>query len=463
VKLTVLSNRFIPVIYSVVSLLLLFCVNHLELVTDLELSIIYVLIQIISIFVAWYLSRKSLGIFIMFQLTFSLFIGGRFFAYLLNPTLDIDIFEPTYFFDYNVSTERKIEIYSYVLLFVIFSVLGYSLTRRKNNFKYVLNLSVRESSVRRISKIGDVLFPVFAVCTLWPAFDTLKEAMSGGGYLLLYATQSDEYSSGENFVPNLILFFFSFAFVYGDKSQQRKYLILYLLNSVLTLLIGARGGIGALFLFMIWIYSLKHRINLYKLFVGSVLAMVLLLFLFSFSVRAAEYGDSSFSINTLLTSISVFLYTQGISLMVFDASRLIDVYPFIGYLQVFIPGATFFYGLMGNSLLPQDFSFTYHMCYELNPSLYVNGNGLGWSVLSDVYLFSFGYIWIFTVLSFLIGSAFGILEVLSEKYVFYRYIVFYIFMACMLIPRGAGLIPLLIYGVVYLFLFRLITFEKNKS
>ena len=453
-------NKLFPIAYALISSLLLYLVQLGD-ADGWSLSLVYVLVQCLGIILVWHISNKKLGIFIMFQLTFSLFIGGRFWAYLLNPHLDIDIFEPTFFFDYIVPPNRKIEIFSYVLLFIVFSILGYSLVRGRNRFKYILNLKVSEDSVRCISKVGNILFPVFAIYTLYSTFDTLMNAMAGGGYLLLYSTQADEYSAGGSFLPNLILFFFSFAFAYGDKQLQKRYLILYLFNSVLRLLIGTRSAIGAVFLFIIWLYSLKHKISLLKLFSCIILALVLLPFLFSFSVRASEDG-SAFSLDTLLTSVSMFLYTQGISLMVFDASRLIDEYPFIGYIQTFIPGSSWFWGLLGNSLQPQDILFSYHMCYELNPALFVNGNGLGWSILSDAYVFSFGCIFVFVVLAFLIGHLFGLLEVLFEKYAFYKYIVFYIFMACMLIPRGGGLLNLLTYGIVYLCLFRLLTSIKKK-
>ena len=452
--------KLFSAVYALISISALLTIILFKESNGSNLALIYVLIQCLGIILIWYISNRKLGLFIMFQLTFSLFIGGRFWAYLLNPALDLDIFEPTFFFDYTVSADRKIEIYSYVLLFVIFSILGYSLSRSRNRFKYILNLKVSDTSVMRISKIGNILFPVFAISTLYSTFSTLVDAMAGGGYLLLYSTQANEYSAGGSFIPNLILFFFSFAFAYGDKKLQRKYLILYLFNSVLRLLIGTRSAIGAVFLFAIWLYSLKHKISLLKLFICVVLALVLLLFLFSFSVRATDDGNV-FSFDTLLASISIFLYTQGISLMVFDASRLIDAYPLIGYIQTFIPGVTWLWGLMGNSLLPQDVFFTYRMCYELNPSLFINGNGLGWSILSDVYIFSFGSALIFISLSLFIGYLFGCLENLSGRYPFYKYISFYIFMACMLIPRGGGLINLLAYGVVYLCLFCVLTYRKT--
>lgn len=414
-KNIVSHSGIISTFYAIVSMLALLGVIQVGQVENSLLSIVYVMIQCLGICVIWQVSGKKLGIFIMFQLTFCLFIGGRFFAYLLNPNLDIEIFEPTFFFDYTVSSERKIEIYSYVLLFVIFSILGYSSVRKRNGIKPLLNLSVGQTAAKNISKIGNILFPIFCICTIYSSLGMLVKAVSGGGYLVLYAGQSNEYAAGGSFIPNLILFFFSFAFVYGNESLRRNYLILYLFNSIINLMIGTRGGIGALFLFVIWLYSLRHKINLVKLGLVILGALVLLLCLFSFSVRADEEGAGPFSLKTLMDAISIFLYTNGISLMVFDASRLIDTYPSVAYLQTFVPGATWLWGLMGNSLQPQDFSFSYHMCYELNPSLFVSGSGLGWTILSDIYLFSFRCMPIFMLLSFIVGRLLGMLEVFLKN------------------------------------------------
>lgn len=431
-------------------------------VSDLKFSVVYVLIQSASIFLVWHVSGKKLGVYLMFLLTFSLFIGGRFFAYLLNPSLKLDIFAPTFFFDYFVSIERKQEIFSFVIFFIVFSTVGYSIFRRKEKIKPYFNITMKEDVAKCITKTGNFLFPFFAIGFLYSSYIKLMTAMSGGGYLSLYLNQSDNYEAGGSFIPNLMLFFFAFAFVYGNKALKIKYLILYLSNSVLTLMIGSRGGIGALFLFIIWLYSLKHKIKLLNLFFAILVALIALFFLFSFSVRANEEGYSLFDINTLLYSISYFAYTNGISLMVFDASRLIDSYPFIAYVQTFIPGATFFWGLLGNSLAPQDIMFSYRMCYELNPSLFVNGSGLGWTILSDLYVFSFGNIILFIALSLGVGCLFGMLENFSEKYKLYSYITFYVFMKCMLLPRGAGLIPELVYGLVYLLFFCVVFyFLKN--
>lgn len=456
-------SRAVPLIYALFSLLALLYIVQCKVTDGLSLSIIYVLIQCLGIVLIWHVSNRKLGVFIMFQLTFSLFIGGRFWAYLLNPAIDLEIFEPTFFFDYNVSADRKIDIYSYVVLFIIFSILGYCLGRKRKKWGRMFNVSINKCSILRISQIANWLFPIFAIYTLYSTTETLIQVINGGGYLMLYSAQTEEYVIGASIVKNLVLFFFAYSFAYGNKMLQNKYLVLYLINAVLSLMMGTRSAIGAIFLFCIWLYSLQHKINLLKLFGSVFVAMIILLFLFSFSVRASEEGNSSFSLDTLQAAVSLFFYSQGISLMVFDVSRLIDDYPLVGYLQVFLPGTSALWKMIGYNLPLTDLSFSHHMCYELNPDLFLRGNGLGWSILSTLYLFSFQSVFLFIILSLFLGCLFGFVEALSERYTLYKYLSIYIFMTCMLLPRAAGLINILIYGIVFLVAFRFLVSSRYSS
>lgn len=447
---------FATIIYVLLSIFFLVYINYIRESSYFVLSIFYVLVQVLAIVFVWNLSRKKLGIFVLFQLTYSLFIGGRFFSYLLDVESNYDIFQPSFFFEYYVDLDRKLETYSYALYFVIFSVLGYSLTRNNCRIRPILNIEINDDLKRRIENIGKILFPFFCVYLLYDTISMYRVAVGGGGYTSLYADQVNDYSSfGGSFIPNLILFFFAYSFTYSNRKMQYGYLMLYLLNSMIRLMIGTRGGIGALFLLIIWIYSFTHKISLKKLCFFVFFSLFLLLYLFSFSVRTADAG-TSFTFSALLELISNFIYSNGGTLMVFDVSRLIDDYPIVAYFQTFIPGSTFVGGLLGNSLAPQDCSFAAHMCYELNPALFLSGFGLGWSILCDIYLFSYNSLLLYILLSLGIGILVGLLESFSERYRLYKYITFYIFTTVMLIPRGGLLVPLLIYGVFYIIFFRLL-------
>ena len=444
----------------------LFCILILNIydgnISDKAFSILYVIVQLVSLRISWKYSNRKLSLFVLFQLTFMLFIGGRFVSCLLGNINDV--FQSTFFYGYIVSDKRKMEIFTYVILFVILSCFGYCMGRINTKIKPCFLLSINENNFAYVLRLANTLFPLFCVYVLYSTLEMLIAAFSGGGYLILYDTQTQDYSAGGKLIPNLMLALFSISFICGKKVLYTKYLLLYLVNSFMMLLIGTRAAIGALFLFLIWIYSLNHKVDFKKLIAISLLALISLLYLFTFSVRTSEI-DFVFSWSNLFDIISDFFYKNGHSLMVFDASRLLDNYPIPGYIQTFIPGTSFVWSLLFGVSSPEELSFTYYLCNELNPNLFSAGYGLGWSVMSDIYLFSFnGIYFLFAFITFLLGYFCGILENLSERYSFYRYILIYIFTTVLILPRAllATTLNMVLYGIIYLYiLYYLFSRRKN--
>lgn len=451
------------IFYALFSSISLFTINlYKGTVSDLIFSILYAVIQMISVYLIWQVSERRLGLFLLFQMTFALFIGGRFITYLLG--YEEDIFQPTFFYGYLVSPERKKEIVMYVLLFITFSTIGYCMIRNKSIKPYI-NIHMSEQLKRGVIQLAKWLFPLFCIYVLYNSISTLRAAMSGGGYLTMYMDQTNDYSGGGKMISNLILLFFCFSFISNNKRLQLQYLLLYLLNAFVFLLIGSRGAIGSMFLFLIWLYSLNHKISLKKTAFYTLLSMLLLLYAFSFSVRSQDV-DYQFSPKDLYDIILDFVYNNGISLMVFDASRLLDDYPITGFIQTFIPGTVYIWTLFTGIVKPEDLLFTAHLVNELNPVLFNDGYGLGWTVLSDLYLFSFyGNIVIFTLLSLLLGYSAGCLEKFSEDHTFYKFILLYIFMPTLILPRAiiAAVINQVVYAIFYLIIFKLLFTRKYNN
>lgn len=441
------------ILYMLVSLSLLAFVYLSDNISDKLFSFLYIAVLLLSIISIWFYSHNKIGIFIMFMLSFSVFIGGRFIANVLG--YEGDVFSPTSFYDYSVGYLRKRDLFLYVIAFVVFSTLGYCLYICRM-IKPMIVLSSSAIFSLKIRRVSSLLFPLFCILILKHAYSTLVVALSGG-YLSLFMDQVEEYSPGGKFMDVIIYFFLSISIVFGDVSLKKKYLVLFFVNSLVDLFIGTRTAMASLFLFLIWIYSLEHKVNIKKLIVYSFLSLIILLYLFSYSIRVEEFDLSSYSFTDVFDTVVFFFYQNGVSLMVFDASRLIDSYPAIAYFQTFIPGATWFWGLFGNSMLPQDISFSYHLCHELNPSLFNEGFGLGWTVLSDLYLLSCqGNPILFVILSLLVGVMLALLDNLSAKYSFYLFISVFIFMKCMILPRSslAAVIPLFCYGYVLYFVMK---------
>lgn len=278
------------------------------------------------------------------------------------------------------------------------------------------------------------------------------------GYLALYVgLQNDSYSNS-NFVNVLFPIVFGLAITFGNNALKTRYILLFFIHALLNILMGTRSAFGAFLLICLWIYSMTHQISLKKIFFWCLLSIVMLLFVYSFSIRANEQGVSN---ESLIDKMLFFAFSQGGTLMTFDSSRLVENYPIIPYFQSFFPGAAnIFSFLTGEELYHWNTSFSGYMDYQLNPDLYFSGCGLGWSILSDLYLFSGGTWIIFFFLSLIYGMFIAVLEKKAIHCNFFKYLGVSISYSLVLLPRGSlsSLFPLLIYSVfiwvIFLFCFQ---------
>lgn len=413
-------------------------------INNVGLSACFVCTYLFNVYTIWNTSGKKINLFFLFYLSFGLFIGGSLFAVLFG--YDEDPFMPTFFYNYNVSYERRVTILEYVFSFMSLSTLGYILGYHTNlNQDSTFNLS--STSKEYLKTCLKFIFPILILLMIG---DSIKSFLSviNEGYLALYISVQNDSYSGSSFLTTFLLIFFGLAMAYGDKKIKSKYIILFVIQSLFSIIMGRRSGFGALLLVLLWIYSMYYRISLKKIFILCLSSVFILLLIYSFSIRAIEQGPTD---NSILDKLLFFLHSQGSSLMVFDTSRLINDYPALPYFQSIFPGSSTFYSLFsGKELFHQDISFSGHLCYNLNPELYLSGCGLGWSLLSDLYLFS-GKQWLFfLILCFLFGFTIAILERKSQAFDFYKFLSFSFVFNLVLLPRGglSSIFPLLIYSVL---------------
>ena len=197
-----------------------------------------------------------------------------------------------------------------------------------------------------------------------------------------------------------------------------------------------------------------------------VVGVLLILFAFSFSIRAAaQLGNDSLSDWEMLLS---FISGQGITLMIFDASRLIEEYPILPYFNSLIPGVSSIYAtLTGETLHSYDVTFPAYMGYCFNTSLFYKGFGLGWSVLSDIYLYANRYSLIFIFLSFVFGFIFSRIELYAISSRFYKSLLFTLAFPLMMLPRSGlnTFCTLLVYFFVVVLglIFFIQLFKRGKA
>ncbi|MCM0722047.1 O-antigen polysaccharide polymerase Wzy family protein [Parabacteroides sp. W1-Q-101] len=414
-------------LFSIYFVLIIYLINNGN-HTDFDFSVYYVVLSILSLGIIWQNNKNKLSLFLLFILTFNLFIGARFYIYLFDSTLNP--FEPTFFFDYNISYIRKISLMEYVysyMYFITFS--NYIFCRIK--LRCPLGNNIKGLSTYEISTLNKILFPILCISLLYIATTETLYSLKNG-YAFVETTVTDnQYSVSiiNKFAPMLLIIMIGLVFVYVPQ-YTKKYLILYFIYAICVIIGGARATFGSVLLICIWLYSLRHKISLIKVFLTGTIGLCTLLLLFSISSRGA--GLDNFK---LKDGLVVFGYTQGISLMVFDACRLLDNYPLIARMQNFIPGLAFTVAKF-TELFPQDATMQGYLCYYLNANLYANGLGLGWTTLSDLYVYSKGNIIVFSILSFLLGCIITTLEVWAMKSKFSLFLLITLAPGLLMISRG---------------------------
>lgn len=435
-----------------VYVLIMLLLNHSE-VSDYKLSLYYVILSIGSLILSWVLSERKLNLFFLYLVCFHLFIGGRFFVCIFDTTLSP--FETTFFFDYKFSQKWIIKLLNYVYSSVFFLVIGYYFSKRFP-IKKIGNIESVYVNQNFVESVARPLFWVIGLILLYMSTKAVIYSFQHGyAYVEEFVTnQTYNVSLIEKFAPMLLTFFLAITFCYA-KELNKRYLILYGVYGCILLLSGTRAAFASALLLGVWLYSMNNKVSLIRIALFIALGLFFLLIIFSLTSRGA--GLDSFS---LWDGVKIFFYTNGVSLMVFDACRLVDDYPTIGYVQTFIPGATFVYSKIQGGIPPQDAMFSNRLCYELNPDLFANGAGLGWTTLSDFYVFASGNIFLFCLFAVILGWLMGTLEVWAKGSVFYKFLVISITQSVLMMPRG--LLSSFFIQIIYSFMFYILLHNIAK-
>lgn len=393
---------------------------------------------------AWMISKLSP--FFLFLCTFCLlFIGGHFWGNLFNHNLSIRVGS---FMEPSVNSDSEwIKTLIYIVLFLYASLFGYERYRNKHDLSTDNSVFWADNRGRflRCNRILSILFYPLAAIGLYNAFQSLLLILQNG-YTAIYLSQGEDYSSNSLMLV-LTSFFFAVAMVYGNAKNRVMYSLMMFLNALVGILGGGRGAFGAFMLLAIWVTSMKYRFNLKKLFIGGIVALSSLLIMSQMSQRSKDAGIQYDTISNIL---GLFIYSQGESLAIFEKSREYT-YPILPYVQTFIPGSSFLYShLFDSNLKNYEASFSLNLSYKMNSRMFYDGYGTGWTLISDLFLFS-GRTWIgYIILSYLWGLLMAMLEYKSKYDLLYRVILFAIFLNLMILPR-AGLnyiCPLIVYILI---------------
>ena len=377
----------------------------------------------------------------LFLSSFSLFICGRFFAYILNH--DLSLYNMIFFENYTLDSLGSLKLITYLILGVCFLDLGYKLSFHKRiSF---ITIGLNHNWMRKLCLFTLIVSPVM----LLDMVGNIGSAMHHH-YLSTKLWQTRNYSFP---MVSLIQTLFYIGFGYSMAFSYKKvwFISILLFMVISSLFIGARGPIATMILFVIWFFGKNGTVKFsFKRTIAIAVTLLLSIFLLTlfikfFSFRSIYKKEDI----ALLSLLAKFLYEQGISLMVFDLSMKVENYPVLAYLQTIFPGASAIASLFG-PVPVYSTGFAHALAHSLNPKLFSQGLGTDWTLFSDFYVFGGKSLTGFSIIAFLFGMGMSTLQNSTNKDFWYVLLVA-LFMRLMFLPRStlSSIIPFTIYFFIF--------------
>jgi len=427
--------------------------------SDLLLSMLMCTNFIVCIGLVWRESRYS--VFFFFLLTYCcLFLGGRFWAYFLDPSLNI--WEGITFYPLEIAPERRALVLSYVLLFMHMASIGYLMMC--NNWGRTLPVHTDRPHFMQGRAFQIVLFSTLILVLLIQLYNhimLLLLAMRTGSYLVLY--------NGEQASHVLLLFpslfrgiltaLIGIAWVYGDTKSRIMAMIAASVSALLLMLIGQRGPLGGLLLLVMWLWLRDKKIPLYQFSLGLGGCLLLVLLMSKIAVRDFSYAHSA----PLISNIAKFLHENSMTLSVLDLSVLnADAFCWIDYLH-FLPGISHYAQWFGFDVPDGLIGFNVRLCNILDSESLAKGYGMGWCIVSSMFLYGGKHAVGLCGCSLLMGLIAGwIHRALPANRVVEVWVIA-IFAELMMSPRASLPINLGIYILAYFALFAALCWAVQRA
>lgn len=304
------------------------------------------------------------------------------------------------------------------------------------------------------------VFLLFILFILWfPISISLVGTFIHSGYEGLYEGQTEYNFSYQRLASLLLPVMVAAGVLCGNKKiLYGVYFILFLYIFV-NLAVGQRALLFVWVLIGLWLYNLITKKNLpyFRILVVGIGLMVFAQFLESFRGGRSDFGTEN--------PLTKFIYVQSLTYILPSIVESIDSnWPPLAYITMIFPVAGIF-SLLGLVHGTQNFSSGAFFAYSLNPSLFENGFGLGWSVFLDLYILGGRNYIVLSILSFLLGLLFCYFVEKAKKNIIALYLLLSTIPAFMFAPRSlmysisSGLIYAAIIFVVFYFI--LIFLKRN--
>lgn len=334
----------------------------------------------------WYSLKKfgTLHIFTLLLITTFIFTFGGILITPFSDLIDYKYYDsPWASLRYDEKIIQKVlSVYNlYINSFVLFFCI---ITRKIAQKENIRNLECNNVYL----KVGKYTMMVFLPFAIYFSFTQMQLAFQNR--TLLYQLGSNAELGIPLYLRLTNLFFqigyFILVASIPPKKEFIKYSFLYFCSTVPILIMGERGDIAALILFILWYLNKMYnlRISLKTLGIFAV-CMMLVFQVLAYTRTGDEVEDSS-----IFFLLAMFLFSQSQSFNIlalylsYNIEKIPHNYPY--FLDSCIGGLL---GVSGQSLetLSVRSSIGHHLVYYLNPDYYLAGASLGTSFITEMYEF----------------------------------------------------------------------------
>ncbi|EMX8645407.1 O-antigen polysaccharide polymerase Wzy [Providencia stuartii] len=438
IKILILLINFVFIVFN----------DLLELYSFKEIVIYLCIINYISIILFDALKSKTISPYLLFQIPFGLFIIGRIIGWALDDNLNPNIIN--YFYNVNLTDKQLVFYLLLSMLFYNSCSLGYEISIHRKIKPLPITLPTLNSSV--IKGFILIAVTVFVPLIIVEITKTIKLVLEQG-YSAMYLDKKENVGNVFSMGMNILCICLGLTMLDNNYKKLTFILMVILFTICLTLLfMGSRGPIMTYILLYFWVYK-RHK-NIMKISIYGLSILLIVQLLNSYVRTVGNYDNL----------IAKFIYDQGTTFIILPFIEYINEWPTVGLLQNFIPGISRFTSLFYD-YPTYEANLANFMGYHLNPELHNLGNGLGWTVIADAYIYSGKFTPLFSLYSIVFGFIVGLFSISAKNNKFSLALITTLTLQLSFLYRSGlfAIIPLMIYFLIIYFLLSLISHPLKQK
>jgi len=408
------------------------------------------------------LHRTLIHPYVLFVGTSCLFIGGRFFAYLFGGIQST--FYDANFKVLDLTGAEAWNLVTFVVPCMLGLHAGYMWFWAQKRTDSTDKAAPLPSNFERTLAIPSaILLVICAPIAGWGVLQQYLACMSGG-YLEVYQSSAEFASRSSNLAQYGLLLSMGLAFASRNRVLEILTTLCMAVVSLGLLVVGIRSTFLAFVLLATFLaHKRVRRLNVLTALIVPVALVVFAQGASVFSCRAVvederilnqqvipeDERQAEFVERLSAGGIFAFIHNQGTSLLSIHVATTIPDYPLPALFQTFFPGFGVIAKLLGHPLELTDLYYGQYMAKEWMPDRYAVGEGFGWSIFSDLVVWSGNNHFVAFWLAAVLGAAFAVLISAAATSAVWFGALVVIMPKLMLLPR-AGLYSIFPYLIAFM-------------